>query len=146
MMCVKISPWGHSIISLIDIQRGDKTWHFSSNGFCPFFVLFLMDKVFKVMSKMGLWRYTLWIGYVGPVSWGNFGERKAGDIGIFISKMRHNRICSGIPRRGNDLSEYLCLLNILMSQAKPLLIFSMCSQRDLLFGCFAQWLQKCELF
>ena len=25
MRCVKISPWGHSIISLIDIQRGDKT-------------------------------------------------------------------------------------------------------------------------
>ena len=80
MMCVKISPWGHSIISLIDIQRGDKTWHFSSNGFCPFFVLFLMDKVFKVMSKTGLWRYTLWIGYVGPFSWGNLGRGRPGTL------------------------------------------------------------------
>ena len=42
------------VTSLIDIQRRDKTGHFSSNGFCPFFVLFLMDKVFKVMSRTGL--------------------------------------------------------------------------------------------
>ena len=51
-VCVLKSLLG--VTSLIDIQRGDKTGHFSSNGFCPFFVWFLMDKVFKVMSKTGL--------------------------------------------------------------------------------------------
>ena len=132
------------VTSLIDIQRRDKTGHFSSNGFCPFFVLFLMDKVFKVMSRTGLWRYTLWIGYVGPFSCGNFREDRPGTLEYSYQRWDTNEWCSGIPRRGNDLSEYLCLLNILMSQAKPL-IFSIV-QNVIYYLDILQGLQKSTLF